>query len=94
MTTAGFLAHAALSAEDLDRTAAEVAGDREIVVELFASRRHLSHVGNNINQVAKALNSGGTAYHADAVVEDVWRAVRRMDAAVQQLVDGRNDHQR
>ncbi|MBT2458268.1 MobC family plasmid mobilization relaxosome protein [Streptomyces sp. ISL-86] len=95
MTTAGFLAHAALSAaQNLDRTAAEVAGDREIVVELFASRRHLSHIGNNINQVAKALNSGGTADHADAVLEDVWRAVRRMDAAVQQLVDGRNSHQR
>lgn len=71
-----------------------MAGDREVVVELFASRRHLSHVGNNVNQVAKVLNSGGTTDHAEAVLEDVWRAVRRMDAAVQQMVDWRNDHHR
>ncbi|MFI1799374.1 plasmid mobilization protein [Streptomyces sp. NPDC020379] len=88
ITVAAFLAHAALAAaRDLDRTAAEIASRREIVVELFAARRHLSHIGNNLNQVAKALNSGAEAPHANTVVEAVRRAVARVDAAAQHLIE-------
>ncbi|MFD9569675.1 plasmid mobilization relaxosome protein MobC [Streptomyces sp. NPDC059982] len=91
MTTAGFLAHCALAASsDLNRTAAEVAGEREIVVEIFAARRQLGYIGNNLNQVAKALNSGADGVGAHSVLEAVHRTAKRLDAAVTRLIDHRN----
>ncbi|MER5212391.1 plasmid mobilization relaxosome protein MobC [Streptomyces sp. NPDC002838] len=36
-----------------------MADDRDLITELFAARRHLGHVGSNLNQVARVLNSGG-----------------------------------
>ncbi|MFF5090433.1 plasmid mobilization protein [Streptomyces niveus] len=84
MTPSGFLAHAALrAARDLDRTAAEVAGEREVIAELFALRRHLGQISNNINQVAKALNSGADVPHTRATVDAVSRAAQRVDAFTQ-----------
>lgn len=81
MSVASFLAHAALkAARDLDRTAAEIATEREVLNELFALRRHLGHIGNNVNQVAKALNSGADAPNTVAVLDAVTRAARRVDA--------------
>lgn len=80
MTVSGFLAHASLAAaRDLSRTAAAVAGEREMLNELFALRRHLGQIGNNVNQVAKALNSGADAPHAEAVLASVRRAAERVD---------------
>ncbi|MGP3687145.1 plasmid mobilization protein [Streptomyces sp. IBSNAI002] len=91
MTLAGFLAHCALTASrDLNRTAAEVAGDRELVVELFAARRTLGRIGNNLNQVAKALNSGAEAAESRAVLEGVRKTAGRLDAAVAHLIAHRN----
>ncbi|MCX5145668.1 MobC family plasmid mobilization relaxosome protein [Streptomyces sp. NBC_00320] len=91
MTTAGFLAHCALAASsDLNRTAAEVAGEREIVVEIFAARRQLGYIGNNLNQVAKALNSGADGVGAHSVLEAVHRTAKRLDDAVTRLIDHRN----
>lgn len=88
LTPSGFLAHAALSAaRDLTRTAAEVACEREIIAELFALRRHLGHIGNNLNQVAKATNSGADVPHAKAVLDAVHRAARRVDAFTQHHLD-------
>lgn len=88
MTPSGFLAHAALStARDLTRTAAEVAGEREVIAELFALRRHLGQIGNNVNQVAKSLNSGGEAPQAEAVLAAVHRAAQRVDAFTQRYLD-------
>lgn len=84
MTPSGFLAHAALrAARDLDRTAAEVAGEREVIAELFALRRHLGQISNNINQVATALNSGADVPHTRATVDAVGRAAQRVDAFTQ-----------
>lgn len=84
MTPSGFLAHAALrAARDLTRTAAEVAGEREVIDELFALRRHLNQIGNNLNQVAKATNSGAEVPYATAVLESVHRAARRVDTFTQ-----------
>ncbi|MEW1632659.1 plasmid mobilization relaxosome protein MobC [Streptomyces sp. NPDC093801] len=81
MTTSGFLAHAALSAaRDLTRTAEQIAGEREVIDELFALRRHLGQIGNNLNQVAKATNSGAEAANAEAVLAAVKRAAARVDA--------------
>ncbi|MEW2211205.1 plasmid mobilization protein [Streptomyces sp. DT24] len=88
MTPSGFLAHAALSAaRDLTRTAAEIAGEREMLAELFSLRRHLGQIGNNVNQVAKTLNSGGDAPHAEAVLSAVNRAARRVDTFTQHYLD-------
>lgn len=88
MTPSGFLAHAALSASrDLTRTAAEVAGEREVIAELFSLRRHLAQIGNNVNQVAKALNSGADAPHAEAVLQAVHRAAKRVDSFTQHRLD-------
>ena len=87
MTPAGFLAHSALgAARDLERTAAEVADKRDVVVELFAARRHLRYVGNNVNQVSKVLNSGAEATQTGRILEMADQAVRRVDEAVRQLI--------
>jgi hypothetical protein len=83
-----FLARAgAAAAADSDTTAAAVAGRRELVHELFAARRHLGQVGNNLNQVARAINSGGRPPEIDVVIAAVHRAVRRVQDATEQLLD-------
>ncbi len=88
MTDAGFLAHAGLAAaRDLTTTAARIAGDRELLAELFAARRHLGQVGNNLNQIAKILNSDGHAPQTDVVLSAVRRATDRLQAATVRLLD-------
>ncbi|AJT62461.3 hypothetical protein T261_0772 [Streptomyces lydicus] len=88
LSVASFLAHASLkAARDLDRTAAEIAGEREMLNELFALRRHLGQIGNNLNQVAKTLNSGADAPQAEAVLTAVHRAARRVDTFTQHYLD-------
>ncbi|KOX35559.1 hypothetical protein ADL07_06870 [Streptomyces sp. NRRL F-4707] len=88
MSVAGFLARAALNAaRDLNRTAADIAGEKEMLQELFALRRHLGQIGNNLNQVAKALNSGADAPQAAAVLAAVQRAAKRVDAFTQQHLE-------
>ncbi|WP_413115939.1 plasmid mobilization protein [Streptomyces sp. CY1] len=85
-----FLARSGLAAaQDLDNTTAAIAGRRELVAELFAARRHLGQVGNNLNQIARALNSGGQPAEIDAVVMAVQRAVTRVQAATDRLLDQR-----
>ncbi|MCG7207347.1 MobC family plasmid mobilization relaxosome protein [Streptomyces arenae] len=79
MSVAGFLARAALrAASDLNRTAAEIAAEREMVNALFDLQRHLSRIGNNINQVAKTLNSGEDAPHARSALTAVRYAAERV----------------
>ncbi|MFI1946879.1 plasmid mobilization protein [Streptomyces virginiae] len=91
MSIAKFLAHAALNAaRDLDRTEAEIATRREVVEELFALRRHLGQIGNNVNQVAKALNSGADAPRAQTVLDAVHRAAERVDTFTQTYVETEN----
>ncbi|WP_260476354.1 MobC family plasmid mobilization relaxosome protein [Streptomyces sp. WAC 06783] len=88
MSVASFLAHAVLkAARDLDRTAAEVATKREVINELFSVRRHLGQIGNNLNQVAKATNSGADVPHTEAVLEAVRRAARRIEAFTQHYLE-------
>ncbi|MFJ4572115.1 plasmid mobilization protein [Streptomyces sp. NPDC088846] len=88
MSVASFLAHAALrAARDLNRTAAEIASEREVIDELFAVRRHLSQIGNNLNQVAKATNSGADVPHATAVLNAVRAAAQRVDTFTQHCLD-------
>jgi uncharacterized protein (DUF1778 family) len=87
MSVATFLARAARkAARDLERTAAEIATEREIVAELFAVRRQLGYIGNNLNQVAKTLNSGADAPQALAVLDAVQRAAARVETATGRLL--------
>ena len=82
LSVANFLAHSALkAARDLDRTAAEIATEREVVEELFAARRYLGRIGGLLNQVARALNSGADAPQLDQALRAVTGAARRTENA-------------
>ncbi|MGQ4429431.1 MULTISPECIES: plasmid mobilization protein [unclassified Streptomyces] len=82
-----FLARSGLAAAaDLDATVAAIAGRRALVSELFAARRHLGYVGNNLNQVASALNSGAWPAELDAVIAATESAVKRIQDAADQLL--------
>ncbi|OKI01380.1 hypothetical protein A6A06_18630 [Streptomyces sp. CB02923] len=87
MTNAAFLAYAIdKAARDLDRTAAEIATEREVLDEVFAARRHLGRIHGLFNQVAKALNSGADAPHLEATAQAVVRAARRVEDAADALL--------
>lgn len=87
LSVAGFLARAALSAaRDLDRTSAEIADEREVITALFESRRRLGWAGSNLNQVAKALNSGADAPQLEATLTAVQRAAQTVHEAAAHLI--------
>ncbi|WP_282703114.1 plasmid mobilization relaxosome protein MobC [Streptomyces sp. CC219B] len=91
MSNAAFLAYAVdKAARDLNRTAAEIATEREVIDELFAARRHLGRIHGLFNQVAKALNSGADAPHLDATAKAVGSAARRMEDAADALLAHRD----
>ncbi|MGA4866845.1 plasmid mobilization protein [Streptomyces lavendulocolor] len=82
MSIAGFLAHSGLAAaRDLDRTAAAIATRQDALTALFALRRQLGHANNNLNQAARALNSGT---YPDGL-EDTLTAVRHAADAVRNV---------
>ncbi|MFC8661949.1 plasmid mobilization protein [Streptomyces sp. NPDC057199] len=83
-----FLVRAGLAAaDDSENTAAVIAGHRDLIAELFAARRHLGQVGNNLNQVARTINSGGQPAELDAVVSAVQRAVARVQAVTDRMLE-------
>ncbi|MFC8852449.1 MobC family plasmid mobilization relaxosome protein [Streptomyces coelicoflavus] len=87
LTLAGFLARAALSAaRDLERTASAVADEREVIAEFFAARRHLGYIGNNLNQIARAVNAGARPDELDVVIAATDRAVQRVQRATDRLL--------
>jgi uncharacterized protein (DUF1778 family) len=60
--------------------------DRELLAELIQSRLALRRYAVNVNQVAAALNSGGTApVWLEQAVAGANRAVAGIDAAAQKL---------
>ncbi|MCY0931510.1 plasmid mobilization relaxosome protein MobC [Streptomyces sp. H27-H1] len=54
---------------------------------MFAARRHLGYIGNNINQIARILNSGGDTPETSAALDAVRLAARRLEAVTQQLIE-------
>ncbi|WP_330324628.1 plasmid mobilization protein [Streptomyces pseudovenezuelae] len=89
MSVASYLARAALkAARNLDLTAAEIAGEREMLKGLFDLRIALNRIGNNLNQVAAALNSDEPAPQARAVLARVDRVSLDVDVLVQRYLDG------
>jgi Bacterial mobilisation protein (MobC) len=55
--------------------------------ELAALRAHLARVGNNLNQITRAFNSGGQPHPAalDHVLKVLYQALARVDAAAYAL---------
>ncbi|MFC8202215.1 plasmid mobilization relaxosome protein MobC [Streptomyces sp. NPDC057298] len=89
MSVASYLARSALkAARNLDRTATAIADERAMLKELFDLRTALNRIGNNLNQVAAALNSDEPAPQAKAVLVAVDRISLRVDAFVQHYLDG------
>ncbi|WP_425505682.1 plasmid mobilization protein [Streptomyces typhae] len=87
LSVAGFLARSALrAARDRDRTAAEIADDREVITALFDSRRRLGWAGSNLNQAVKALNSGSEAPQIEAAITAVRTAADRVHEAASRLI--------
>ncbi|MFJ5302680.1 hypothetical protein [Streptomyces sp. NPDC088350] len=90
LSVARFLARAALAAaRDLDRTSAEIAGEREVITALFDSRRKLSWAGSNLNQAVQALNSGAQGPQLEATIDAVHRAAESVRDASARLIDKR-----
>ncbi|MFI7324283.1 mobilization protein [Streptomyces rubiginosohelvolus] len=89
MSVAGFLAHSALAAaRDQSRTAAAIATERDILTALFGVRRQLGWAGSNVNQAAKALNSGADAPHFAAALADLRRAAQAVQLAADRVANG------
>jgi hypothetical protein len=92
LTLAGFLARAALSAgRDLERTASAVADEREVIAEFFAARRHLGYIGNNLNQIARAVNAGAHPGELNVVIAATDRAIQRVQHATDRLLHQHQD---
>lgn len=61
---------------------------RAVIAELFAARRLLAAVSNNLNQVAKHANAGSEfPEDAAAALAAVRRIVPRLEAAVEGLIE-------
>lgn len=86
LKTAGFLADAAVAvARAQDGPQAWLLDQRGLVAELMSASTQLARVGNNLNQIARVLNSGGHADYADEAVRRVLRAATRVEAAATQI---------
>lgn len=61
---------------------------RDVLTDLIQARNQVSRIGNNVNQIAKALNSEGevTAAQIAAVLESAFRAIHRLDEATRQVM--------
>lgn len=82
LKTAGFLADAAVAvAQAQGGPKAWLLDQRGRVEELMAASAQLARAGNNLNQVARVLNSGGRPEYADDAVARVLRAAARAEAA-------------
>ncbi|WDN52492.1 plasmid mobilization protein [Streptomyces clavuligerus] len=86
LTTAGFLADAAVA---VARTHGDarlwLTDQRALVEELMTATAQLARAGNNLNQVARVLNSGGHSDAVDQTVGRVQRAAVRVEAATVEI---------
>lgn len=85
---AKFMAQASLAAAHyINRVAANLLDLRGTIRELIAARTELARIGNNVNQIARALNAGGDPVGAEATLVAVHRAAARVEAAAQVLAE-------
>lgn len=88
MSLAGFLAHSALAAaRDLNRTAAVIATEQEVLTTLFALRRQLGIANNNLNQTAKALHLGIAPEGLDDTIAAVLCAVQDIRQVTTRMIN-------
>ncbi|MEU9535810.1 plasmid mobilization relaxosome protein MobC [Streptomyces sp. NPDC048213] len=61
---------------------------RDLVAELIQSRNQASRIGNNVNQIAKALNADGTVTGAQlaTTLDAIVKVLQRMDEATLQVM--------
>ncbi|MGW7517788.1 plasmid mobilization protein [Streptomyces sp. NPDC054796] len=86
MRVAGFLADAAVAvARAQNGPTSWLMDQRALVAELMNASAHLARVGNNLNQVARTLNSGGQAPYAQDALARVLRAAARVEAAATEI---------
>ncbi|MER6913354.1 plasmid mobilization relaxosome protein MobC [Streptomyces sp. NPDC000594] len=86
LTTAGFLADAAVAlARTHSDARAWLTDQRALVAELMTAAAQLARAGNNLNQVARILNSGGHSDGVDRAVERVLKAAVRVEAAAVEI---------
>ncbi|MGW3649250.1 plasmid mobilization protein [Streptomyces sp. NPDC000878] len=86
LKTAGFLADAAVAVAQAQGGAQPwLLDQRGRVEELMAASAQLARAGNNLNQVARILNSGGQVEYADDAVARVLRAADRVEAAATEM---------
>lgn len=86
LKAAGFIADAAVAvARAQGGPKTWLLDQRGRVEELMTASAQLARVGNNLNQVARVLNSGGHAEYMDDAVARVLRAAARVEAAAIKL---------
>ncbi|MEU5838725.1 plasmid mobilization relaxosome protein MobC [Streptomyces diacarni] len=86
LRVAGFLADAAVAvARAQDGPHTWLMDQRTLVEELMGASAQLARVGNNLNQVARALNSGGEVPYVEDVLARVLRAAARVEAAATEI---------
>ncbi|WP_344430747.1 plasmid mobilization relaxosome protein MobC [Streptomyces lavendulocolor] len=64
-------------------------GTKEVLAEFIQARNQVARIGNNVNQIAKALNADDDATTSEqiaAALRVVETAVRRMDEATQMVM--------
>ena len=82
MKPAGFMAEAIVTAARAEGKAkAWLLDQRGTVEELMAASTRLAQVGTTLNHVARALDRGGQAAHAEDVAARVLRAAARVEQA-------------
>lgn len=61
---------------------------RDLIAELIQARNQASRIGNNVNQMTKALNADGTVTGAQlaAALDAIRQTMRRMDEATLQMM--------
>ncbi|GAA1011503.1 plasmid mobilization relaxosome protein MobC [Streptomyces thermogriseus] len=87
MAVAAWAARAALAVA-AEKVVPVSADARDVLQELIQSRGQLQRIGNNLNQIARVLNSDGevTDAQVEAVLKYVQAAVRRVDEATLQVM--------
>ena len=87
VTATSYAADAAIAAAQ--GRAGDVNGtDRQLVLELLATRAQLRRYGNNLNQAARILNGGGDPPEwLGSAIALTDRVVERVDRAVQDMLD-------
>ncbi|MCM1968000.1 plasmid mobilization relaxosome protein MobC [Streptomyces sp. G1] len=86
LKTAGFVADAAVAvARAQDGPNTWLLDQRGLVTELIKASTQLARAGNNLNQIARVLNSGGHVDYVEEAVDRVLGAAARVEAAATQL---------